>query len=165
MFCSTLELSPTPIACAIRQTPGYGSTASSCSLGWIGLFFSLLWLASLLASTVLPFYPHYPHATEKSSCAHYRLRPRNRPGYRSSVRQRRRSGVSYRAHREGACRGRKGNIGRRRPPGIRNRGFDAGGCVRACSRYNSRKIRQDRQDRKSTRLNSSHITISYAVFC
>src|SRR5437773_7761419 len=27
------------------------------------------------------------------------------------------------------------------------------------------RIEDDKQDRKSTRLNSSHITISYAVFC
>src|SRR5207249_11401223 len=27
------------------------------------------------------------------------------------------------------------------------------------------KVHADRQDRKSTRLNSSHVSISYAVFC
>src|SRR5437879_10807963 len=32
------------------------------------------------------------------------------------------------------------------------------------SRYNSRAV-QSRRDRKSTRLNSSHRCISYAVFC
>src|SRR5256885_8628314 len=28
-----------------------------------------------------------------------------------------------------------------------------------------RRVRQQRKDRKSTRLNSSHLVISYAVFC
>src|SRR5207249_12271989 len=28
-----------------------------------------------------------------------------------------------------------------------------------------RKVRDDKLDRKSTRLNSSHVSISYAVFC
>src|SRR3712207_8375074 len=32
-------------------------------------------------------------------------------------------------------------------------------------RYKPRKIFQKRRDRKSTRLNSSHANISYAVFC
>src|SRR5207248_8260699 len=31
--------------------------------------------------------------------------------------------------------------------------------------WSSRQERQDNRDRKSTRLNSSHRTISYAVFC
>src|SRR5207249_8949849 len=31
--------------------------------------------------------------------------------------------------------------------------------------YGSRPIRHHRIDRKSTRLNSSHVSISYAVFC
>src|SRR5437773_8410322 len=47
----------------------------------------------------------------------------------------------------------RGGAGAQTPPGARARSgiARAGGC--------------DRQDRKSTRLNSSHITISYAVFC
>src|SRR3989475_6756141 len=32
-------------------------------------------------------------------------------------------------------------------------------------RHDRRDIRHDRRDRKSTRLNSSHSQISYAVFC
>src|SRR6266576_3542866 len=36
---------------------------------------------------------------------------------------------------------------------------------RACSPYRSGACAPDRQDRKSTRLNSSHVEISYAVFC
>src|SRR5437773_9988697 len=40
------------------------------------------------------------------------------------------------------------------------------GPAAVCSReHGSRCARRPRQDRKSTRLNSSHITISYAVFC
>src|SRR5207253_10508053 len=31
--------------------------------------------------------------------------------------------------------------------------------------YRVRKLRTDERDRKSTRLNSSHVAISYAVFC
>src|SRR5699024_11762366 len=31
--------------------------------------------------------------------------------------------------------------------------------------YSSEEIKIGRQDRKSTRLNSSHVSISYAVFC
>src|SRR5690606_39574049 len=39
--------------------------------------------------------------------------------------------------------------------------FSVGGGRRA----RSRDRRPDREDRKSTRLNSSHVKISYAVFC
>src|SRR5205085_10919646 len=35
----------------------------------------------------------------------------------------------------------------------------------AGDRRHSRGLRQEREDRKSTRLNSSHSQISYAVFC
>src|SRR5437870_7649703 len=41
--------------------------------------------------------------------------------------------------------------------------------VAACSRFNSRSAargyKEINLDRKSTRLNSSHVAISYAVFC
>src|SRR5262245_64506721 len=33
------------------------------------------------------------------------------------------------------------------------------------SQRNGRRVRLEREDRKSTRLNSSHLGISYAVFC
>src|SRR5205807_10553720 len=36
---------------------------------------------------------------------------------------------------------------------------DRGGCNLSCT------VARDRRDRKSTRLNSSHLVISYAVFC
>src|SRR5947209_9928368 len=43
-------------------------------------------------------------------------------------------------------------------------------CIRGCGRCRSRGAarglrRQEGEDRKSTRLNSSHANISYAVFC
>src|SRR5437868_12454454 len=38
-------------------------------------------------------------------------------------------------------------------------------CVRVLSEWGSRRCATCRQDRKSTRLNSSHVSISYAVFC
>src|SRR5207248_3993403 len=41
-------------------------------------------------------------------------------------------------------------------------GVPASGCAQ---RYRTLRIHWDRRDRKSTRLNSSHRTISYAVFC
>src|SRR5256885_12668870 len=37
--------------------------------------------------------------------------------------------------------------------------------VAAAKRMDQRRMPRDRQDRKSTRLNSSHLVISYAVFC
>src|SRR6267378_4970796 len=49
---------------------------------------------------------------------------------------------------------------------FRSAGPDAGG--RAAGGGDARplgRLRQDRPDRKSTRLNSSHVEISYAVFC
>src|SRR5699024_12458256 len=44
---------------------------------------------------------------------------------------------------------------------------DAPSCVgeRACGPEIAFSVRNDLQDRKSTRLNSSHVSISYAVFC
>src|SRR5690349_22225732 len=39
----------------------------------------------------------------------------------------------------------------------------AGAEVRRIRHHN--RLRRDRADRKSTRLNSSHVEISYAVFC
>src|SRR5574343_1558724 len=38
-------------------------------------------------------------------------------------------------------------------------------CNCSCSKPAPKPIAGNRPDRKSTRLNSSHITISYAVFC
>src|SRR5438067_9420970 len=49
-----------------------------------------------------------------------------------------------------------------------DRGVTAGGCARAAgnARGLPARVRQAaRGDRKSTRLNSSHVSISYAVFC
>src|SRR5437773_11396954 len=40
-----------------------------------------------------------------------------------------------------------------------------GPAIRFLHAFPVRRGKPDRQDRKSTRLNSSHITISYAVFC
>src|SRR5438067_6179419 len=39
------------------------------------------------------------------------------------------------------------------------------GCFSSSARYCSMKARSPASDRKSTRLNSSHVSISYAVFC
>src|SRR2546427_6915036 len=39
------------------------------------------------------------------------------------------------------------------------------GVAHPCSRVVASRRRRGRQDRKSTRLNSSHSQISYAVFC
>src|SRR5437667_1559931 len=55
--------------------------------------------------------------------------------------------------RQGVLRGRR-REGLRRQPGAHRRAREGADDVPA-----------RRQDRKSTRLNSSHITISYAVFC
>src|SRR5207249_8211724 len=43
-------------------------------------------------------------------------------------------------------------------PGRRSAVRQTTGCPRGCTE-------RSRQDRKSTRLNSSHVSISYAVFC
>src|SRR5262245_64657321 len=53
------------------------------------------------------------------------------------------------------------------PAGDRGGRLDRGGLPRRDDglRDDSRGDRQGRQDRKSTRLNSSHLGISYAVFC
>src|SRR5436309_3950699 len=45
------------------------------------------------------------------------------------------------------------------------RPFDRVVVVRSTSRTHTPFEHQMRQDRKSTRLNSSHVKISYAVFC
>src|SRR5256885_5063865 len=50
-------------------------------------------------------------------------------------------GISYRS-------GRRGNV-----------------CNDRCRRRSDYNVVQNRGDRKSTRLNSSHLVISYAVFC
>src|SRR5256885_8367347 len=52
----------------------------------------------------------------------------------------------------------------------RTRGPGGDGCfparrIRGCAARASRVPPPDRRDRKSTRLNSSHLVISYAVFC
>src|SRR3712207_9361444 len=39
------------------------------------------------------------------------------------------------------------------------------GALRRCERTQKTRSRAPRRDRKSTRLNSSHANISYAVFC
>src|SRR5690606_40985154 len=58
--------------------------------------------------------------------------------------------------RQGRWRGRRGQVGSAHPP---DRDRDEG-C-----RDLRRHGREHHQDRKSTRLNSSHVKISYAVFC
>src|SRR5262245_62196899 len=54
--------------------------------------------------------------------------------------------------------------GRRRPPPISTPVLAAGSHSTQHTHCNLRS-RPDRLDRKSTRLNSSHLGISYAVFC
>src|SRR2546430_8401652 len=44
-------------------------------------------------------------------------------------------------------------------------GFDLAEAVQRAERRNDQFARGERGDRKSTRLNSSHSQISYAVFC
>src|SRR3989442_7300065 len=51
----------------------------------------------------------------------------------------------------------------RRRPTVPERGSGRLGEVERCG--NGRRLWDSRQDRKSTRLNSSHVRISYAVFC
>src|SRR5437773_9438563 len=60
-----------------------------------------------------------------------------------------------------SIRGRPGVAGARRPD--RDRGARAGVVPVAVRHDHAEAV--DGLDRKSTRLNSSHITISYAVFC
>src|SRR5215510_6521497 len=65
--------------------------------------------------------------------------------------------------RRAACRRRPARVRRRRPAvGARARLRRARLCV---SQHLRRLPRHPAQDRKSTRLNSSHVAISYAVFC
>src|SRR5690349_22119861 len=52
----------------------------------------------------------------------------------------------------------------RRDPALRRRGPPARAPA-ARTRRSARRARDGRADRKSTRLNSSHVEISYAVFC
>src|SRR5256885_5589049 len=47
------------------------------------------------------------------------------------------------------------------PAGPRAHGADAGAVTAAAKK----KQKKEKADRKSTRLNSSHLVISYAVFC
>src|SRR2546426_7386761 len=47
---------------------------------------------------------------------------------------------------------------------VRGGSYSAGG-VESRSRHFQLLLRNKNQDRKSTRLNSSHLVISYAVFC
>src|SRR5699024_999692 len=90
--------------------------------------------------------------------------------YRERVRQRRRSGGS-RAHRSSS--GQRTSVGGGRSPrgrdlrphhhrGAADRGAERDG---AGPRGRRGRGRARREDRKSTRLNSSHVSISYAVFC
>src|SRR5204862_1070582 len=44
-------------------------------------------------------------------------------------------------------------------------GLHSGPRLRLCGRRQERRSAEDPRDRKSTRLNSSHVEISYAVFC
>src|SRR3712207_6981278 len=57
--------------------------------------------------------------------------------------------------------------GRQRRDRRRRRAFGgrAGGARRRRRRTADARLRDGRRDRKSTRLNSSHANISYAVFC
>src|SRR5438045_7596585 len=51
---------------------------------------------------------------------------------------------------------------------FRSQGADAGAqnqCLQAAGRGSPAHVALDLEDRKSTRLNSSHLGISYAVFC
>src|SRR3712207_7584190 len=74
--------------------------------------------------------------------------PISRPGHReAALRRRRRQRPHARAVPDG---GRHHLDGRRPPRRVRRR---------------SRRVRARLRDRKSTRLNSSHANISYAVFC
>src|SRR3712207_7931299 len=61
----------------------------------------------------------------------------------------------------GAAQGRPAGAadGRARVGGVR------AARLRGAHRRRHRGLPQERQDRKSTRLNSSHVNISYAVFC
>src|SRR4051794_41429273 len=87
-----------------------------------------------------PISPLFPYTTLFRSCAD--RRPRARRGV-------------------GCCpRTSRGNGGYR--PGIDRAAKRAGANRRARNRADSRV---GRRDRKSTRLNSSHPSISYAVFC
>src|SRR5438270_9858219 len=53
-------------------------------------------------------------------------------------------------------------VGRQRQPATP---FDPGGIAGALHPNEKARVQLDRIDRKSTRLNSSHSQISYAVFC
>src|SRR5438874_3991555 len=59
---------------------------------------------------------------------------------------------------------RSSDLTRRGPP-MRRRSAAAARRQRRSPRRFSRAAHPTRQDRKSTRLNSSHVEISYAVFC
>src|SRR3712207_8958208 len=59
---------------------------------------------------------------------------------------------------EGAC-------GGARRPAARRIHVSPGGGLSSGRRLRRRTADRDAQDRKSTRLNSSHANISYAVFC
>src|SRR3989442_10899500 len=65
-------------------------------------------------------------------------------------------------------RSRHGRSAERRPERLqrRHRCCDEGGLVERKLRLDADALRRSlRSDRKSTRLNSSHVRISYAVFC
>src|SRR5258707_2040495 len=79
---------------------------------------------------------------------------RDRGGYRKAA------GDDRRGDREGGWKvPARGGLDDRAPRGG-HRGRFAGG-----RRHGDRREERGRQDRKSTRLNSSHANISYAVFC
>src|SRR5699024_11686987 len=56
-------------------------------------------------------------------------------------------------------------IQQHRPLGISQSSFQIRYCLDALKLYFLGMCRLARRDRKSTRLNSSHVSISYAVFC
>src|SRR5688500_19607442 len=61
--------------------------------------------------------------------------------------------------------GRRAREGHGLPGAGRGRGAPGGGVRRGGAVLHHPAGRERRQDRKSTRLNSSHLVISYAVFC
>src|SRR5256885_4578101 len=69
----------------------------------------------------------------------------------------------FRSRKGGERRGRDPSVGRR--PRAQPAQRRAPRIARLHWRVNARCAQSPRRDRKSTRLNSSHLVISYAVFC
>src|SRR5699024_11367681 len=61
--------------------------------------------------------------------------------------------------------GARGTFTKKQVRAIRKILSDVGGVIRWGGDYRNRKDEMHFEDRKSTRLNSSHVSISYAVFC